>query len=166
MSNNLCEYILGSHHELSRKFESKSFRRFLTDNFDIKVTSDLDLDKLVLPLSKIWGYRGVFKIFNPKVTLNKEKGQRICVWLTSCFVRELPWKINVTFCWYLCKIDLVSKRVQIYTLICKEINWICENITVFDFKGTQRFFNSHLKHWTRGKHCAKMKTLTFHVGKV
>ena len=73
MNNNLCEYILGSHHELSQNLESKSFRRFLTDNFDIKVTSDLDLDKLVLPLSKIWGYRGVFKIFNPKVTLNKRK---------------------------------------------------------------------------------------------
>ena len=52
MSSNLCEYIWCSHHELSQNLESKSYRRFLTDNFDIKVTSDLDFNKLVLPLSK------------------------------------------------------------------------------------------------------------------
>ena len=53
MNSNLCEYILFSHHELRQNLESKSFKGFLTDNFDIKVTSDLDLNKLVLPLSKI-----------------------------------------------------------------------------------------------------------------
>ena len=36
MNSNLREYILGVHHELSQNLESKIFRRFLTDNFDIK----------------------------------------------------------------------------------------------------------------------------------
>ena len=73
VNSNLREYILGVHHELSQNLESKIFRRFLTDNFDIKVTSDLYLNKLVLPLGKIWGYRSVRKIFNLKVRLNKRK---------------------------------------------------------------------------------------------
>ena len=73
MNSNLCEYILGSHHELSQNLESKSLTRLLTDNFDIKVISDLHLNKLVLPLSKTWAYRSVRKIFIPKVRLNKRK---------------------------------------------------------------------------------------------
>ena len=92
VNSNLCEYILGVHHELSQNLESKIFRRFLIDNFDIKETSDLYLNKLVLPLSKIWGYRSVRIIFNLK-----GKDQRICLCLTFYFAREHPWKINITF---------------------------------------------------------------------
>ena len=71
MSSDLCEDILVSHHELSQNFESKSFGRFLKNHFDIKVISSLNLNKLFLPLSKIWSYWLVLKIFNPNVTLRR-----------------------------------------------------------------------------------------------
>ena len=84
MNSNLCEYMLWIH-ELSQNVESKSFRRFLTDNFDIKVTSDLDLNKLILPLSKTWG-----KIFDPKVTLNKKKGPNYLSISNPLFCQRTP----------------------------------------------------------------------------